>query len=307
MKWRRPGGVLALGAALAVLPLAGCGTAAPEQSGRPEVAAAFYPLAFVASRVAGDHADVVNLTRPGGEPHDLELTFTETVTVADADLVVLLGGFQPSVDETAANVAQGRVLDAASVVDLEPVHTSAGDEHDHGDLDPHFWQDPLRMAALADAVADQLAAIDPAHRDDYLANARRLDADLAALDAEYRSGLADCELDTVVVSHDAFGYLARYGLHFEAINELSPDAEPSPADLARLHELARDEGITTIFSESLASPELADTLAGELGVTTAVLDPVEGLSDATADEDYLSLMRTNLAALEEANRCSAPR
>lgn len=307
MKWRRPGGVLALGAALAVLPLAGCGTAAPEQSGRPEVAAAFYPLAFVASRVAGDHADVVNLTRPGGEPHDLELTFTETVTVADADLVVLLGGFQPSVDETAANVAQGRVLDAASVVDLEPVHTSAGDEHDHGDLDPHFWQDPLRMAALADAVADQLAAIDPAHRDDYLANARRLDADLAALDAEYRSGLADCELDTVVVSHDAFGYLARYGLHFEAINGLSPDAEPSPADLARLHELARDEGITTIFSESLASPELADTLAGELGVTTAVLDPVEGLSDATADEDYLSLMRTNLAALEEANRCSAPR
>lgn len=307
MKWRRRGGVLALAAVLGVLPLAGCGAAAPEQSGRPEVAAAFYPLAFVASRVAGDHADVVNLTRPGGEPHDLELTFTETVTVADADLVVLLGGFQPSVDETAANVAEGRVLDAASVVDLEPVHASAGDAHDHGDLDPHFWQDPVRMAALADAVADELSAIDPAHRDDYLANARHLDADLSALDAEYRSGLADCELDTVVVSHDAFGYLARYGLHFEAINGLSPDAEPSPADLARLQDLARDEGITTIFSERLASPKLADTLAGELGVTTAVLDPVEGLSDATADEDYLSLMRTNLAALEEANRCSAPR
>ena len=89
----------------------------------------------------------------------------------------------------------------------------------------------------------------------------------------------------------------------DAILGLSPDSEPTPADLARLQELIRTEGITTVFSESIGSPETADSLAHDLGVSSEVLDPVEGLTDETADEDYLSLMRANLSALEEANGC----
>jgi zinc transport system substrate-binding protein len=108
-----------------------------------------------------------------------------------------------------------------------------------------------------------------------------------------------------VVSHDAFGYLgARYGLNLHPINGLSPDAEPSPAHLAELADLIESEGVTTVFSETLASPELADSLAGDLGLETAVLDPIEGLTEETEDEDYLSLMRANLAALRTANDCS---
>ena len=106
-----------------------------------------------------------------------------------------------------------------------------------------------------------------------------------------------------MVSHDAFSYLDRFGLKVEGIAGLSPDAEPTPADLARLQELIDDDGITTVFSERLVSPRLSQTLADDMGITTAVLDPIEGLSDETADEDYLSLMRENLAALEEANGC----
>ncbi len=144
---------------------------------------------------------------------------------------------------------------------------------------------------------------DPDHADAYRANAADLRADLQRLDRAYEEGLADCERSTVVVSHDAFGYLDRYGLEFAPIAGLSPGAEPTPADLSRLQDLIRAEGITTVFSERLVSPRVSETLADDLDIRTAVLDPVEGLSDETGDEDYLSLMRANLAALQEANGC----
>jgi zinc transport system substrate-binding protein len=159
------------------------------------------------------------------------------------------------------------------------------------------------MADLGDEVADQLADLDPEHAEDYAANAAALRADLEALDQEFSDGLAQCERHTVVVSHDAFGYLGRYGLEFESIAGLSPDAEPTPADLGHLQELIVDEGITTVFYESLVSPAIAEQLAADTGVETAVLDPIEGLTDETTDDDYLSLMKANLAALEEANGC----
>jgi zinc transport system substrate-binding protein len=291
---------------------------ATDTSDGVQVTAAFYPLQYAAQRVAGDHATVVNLTKPGGEPHDLELTVNETADIASADLVVFEEGFQPAVDAGIEENAGGEVLDAATVVDLMDVEESAAEheehaeegeehtdeeEHEHGDLDPHFWQDPLRMADLGDAIAERLADIDPDNADDYTANAADLRADLEALDTAYADGLADCDRDAVVVSHDAFGYLEKYGLHLAGVAGLSPDAEPTPANLADLHELIQDEGITTVFSERLASPRFTEPLADDLGIKTEVLDPIEGLTDETSEEDYLSLMEQNLDALREANGC----
>jgi zinc transport system substrate-binding protein len=277
--------------------LTGCGAMAGEDDGRVRVATGFYPLQYVAERVGGDLVDVDNLTQPGAEPHDLELTVKETVAIARADVVVYERGFQPAVDAGVDQGTEGVALDAAEVVDLEPV-AGRPDE-----TDPHFWHDPLRLAKLADAVAVELGRADPGHRATYRANARDLTADLEALDQNFATGLARCERHTIVTSHEAFGYLARYGLELEPITGLSPDAEPTPADLGRLQELIREQGITTVFSERLVSPKTADTLAADLGIRSAVLDPIEGLSDASAGEDYLSLMRTNLTALERANGC----
>jgi zinc transport system substrate-binding protein len=267
--------------------------------GKVTVAAAFYPLAFVAERVGGDEVQVTNLTQPGQEPHDLSLSIRETAQIEDADLVLVQKGFQPPVDDAVDQVAAGRVLDVADVVDLKD------STENEGEKDPHFWQDPTLMAQLTEAVADELVEIDPAHAASYRANAEQLVGELDQLAADYERGLQDCERDTIVVSHDAFSYLDRFGLRVESIAGLSPDAEPTPADLARLQELIRTEGITTVFSERLVSPRLAQTLADDLGVKTAVLDPIEGLSDETADENYVSLMLANLAALEEANGCPA--
>jgi zinc transport system substrate-binding protein len=299
---------------LLVLALAAAGCAAFEDGGAGTddgvtVAAAFYPLAYAADRIAGDHAEVELLTQPGTEPHDLELDVGETAEIASADLVVFEHDFQPAVDDAVEQNAEGVALDAADVVDLMAAeespeeHTEDGGEEDgHGDTDPHFWQDPLRVAELGDAIADELAEIDPAHADDYRANAADLRADLEALDEQYADGLADCERATIVVSHDAFGYLEKYGVRIAPLVGLSPDAEPTPAVLGRLQDLIDEEGITTVFSEPL-EPDLVEGLASDLDLATATLDPVEGLADATSDEDYLSLMQTNLDAIREANGC----
>ena len=298
---------LAATLASAVL-LAGCGGSDDASGDGRSAVAAFYPLAWVTEQVAGDGWEVTNLTGPGTEPHDLALDIQQTATLAEADLVVLEHDFQPAVDETVeANAPEAEVVDAADVVDLMPAseheheHDEAG--HAHGDLDLHFWQDPLLMADLGDAVADRLAELDPAGAATYEDNAAALRDELETLDQEYVDGLARCERTTTVVSHEAFSYLARYGLQFEAIAGLSPDAEPTPADLARLQELITEDGITTVFSERLASSKMADSLAGDLGLDTAVLDPIEGLSDETADDDYRSLMGQNLDALRTANGC----
>lgn len=293
-------------AALPVLALTGCAAFTDDSSpgngpaDGVQVAAAFYPLAYVAERVGGDHVDVTNLTTPGGEPHDLEPSVTVTAEITEADLVLYEKGFQPAVDAAVDETARGDLLDAADVVDL----TSFRDHGvDSDELDPHFWLDPLLVADVAEAVADQLTDLDPDHAEDYSANAADLVSDLRELDRQYTGGLAGCTRTTVVVSHDAFGYLQRYGLDMEAIVGLSPEAEPTPSDLARLQRLIHDDGVTTVFSETIVSAKAADSLAEATGAESAVLDPIEGLTDRTADEDYLSLMRANLAALEKANGC----
>ncbi|MCD6640463.1 MAG: zinc ABC transporter substrate-binding protein [Nocardioides sp.] len=304
---------VALAASTAALVLlAGCGTDSPAGEGRSAVAS-FYPLAWVTEQVAGDAWQVTNLTQPGQEPHHLSLDIAQTAALEDADLVVLQKGMQPAVDGAIGNLGVERVVDAAAVVTLKPA-TEGGHDHDEedgahaeehaeGDLDPHFWLDPLLMADLGDAVATQMAEADPEHADEFTANAAALRADLEALEREYTTGLATCQRDVAVVSHDAFGYLARYGVRFEAIAGLTPDAEPTAADLAHLQSEIREYGVTTVFYERLTTSKMAEALADDVGVETAVLDPLEGLSDETADEDYLSLMRANLEALRKANNC----
>lgn len=291
-------------ATLLALPLVGC--SAGDDDGRPTVVASFYPLQFVAQRIVGDHAKVENLTAPGVEPHDLELTTRQVATLSEADLAVYETGLQPAVDRAIENSGPDDTLDVADVVELhhEDEHAEEGDGHDH-EGDPHFWQDPTLLADVASAFTEKMATIDPDHAQDYEKNNVALQADLTALNTEIRDGLASCATRTLVVSHDAFNYFAeRYDLEVHAIAGLSPDAEPSPKHLAELADLIRTEKITTVFNETLASPQLAKTLADDLGIATAVLDPIEGLTDSDADADYLSLMRSNLAAIQQADSCS---
>jgi zinc transport system substrate-binding protein len=274
----------------------GC-VAGGDSSGRPEVVASFYPLFEAASRVGGARAEVTNLTPPGVEPHDVELTTDDVDLLEDADVVVYAGaGFQPGVEEFAER-SDGVAVDVLEDLTLLP--------SDEG-RDPHVWLDPQLMEAIVRRTESALVRVDP---DGAMSHGRNADAyveELRDLDAAFERGLADCERDTIVVSHAAFGYLASaYGLRQEAITGISPEAEADPARLDELADLVESRGVTTIFTETLVSPELAETLAREVGVRTDVLNPIEGLTEEqqAAGEDYISLQRENLAKLREALGC----
>lgn len=285
---RRSRSLKVLLAGLLMLPLAACSTT--DDDGRPTVVASFYPLQFLTERIAGDSVRVVNLTEPGTEPHDLDPSVQQIAELSDADLVLYVAGLAPAVDKAARENSGDRATDLTDAVDLDADN-------------PHFWLDPVRMQQAASAIEEQLAEVDPDHADEFRANLATLVGDLDDLDAAYTAGLADCTRTLVVTSHDAFGYLERYGLEFAEIAGLSPDAEPSPARIAELRDLITENGITTVFTETLISPKMAESLA-EGAVTTDVLDPIEGITDGSSD-DYLSLMRTNLAALQNANGCKS--
>jgi zinc transport system substrate-binding protein len=269
------------------------------------VVASFYPLYFIAERVAGRYNDVIDLTPPGVEPHEYELTVRQVADVDNARVGFYERGVAPSVDQAMENDSPAHALDVTDVVHLAAPVTGSGVESTSDDKDPHFWQDPTLMADAANAFAHTMAEGDPAHADYYRKRALALTQELMDLDRDYRTTLSSCRIDTIVVSHDAFEYLARrYHVDVVPIAGLEPDAEPS---LQRLHDLAnliRDRGVTTVFFETLASPQLAESLAGDAGATPAVLDPIEGLASDDPDDTYLTLMRQNLAALAKAGDCT---
>lgn len=328
IKTRATGAALAGLALVATATLAGCSTqnagGSSDESDGVTVLASFYPLQYVAQQIGGDLVTVDNLTPPAAEPHDLELSPAQVREVGTADLVVYLSGFQNAVDEAIEARAPEHVVDAADAAGLvehaeeaeeehageteeeHAEHAEEGDEHGHGATDPHFWLDPSKLATVGQAVADELAAVDPEHADEYAAGAQRLGQQLDELDQEFADGLAACQGATLVTSHAAFGYLAdRYALEQVGISELDPEVEPSPARLREIGDIVEERGIKTLYSETLVSPKVTETLASDLGVNTAVLDPLEGLSeDATAaGDDYVSVMQANLAALEEGLVC----
>lgn len=281
--------------------LAACGGDA--QSDDTSVVASFYPFAYVAEQVGGSHVDVDNLTSPGVEPHDIELKPKQVGAVQTADLVVYQRGFQTAVDDAVdqADRSGDDVLDVARIVRLERGQS----EDEEVDLDPHTWLDPRTMIAVTRAVEERLKDADSAHASEFAANARRLEAELKQLDTDFTAGLKTCRTRTIVTSHAAFHYLAeRYGLAQVPIAGLDPANEPSPSQLADISSLVRRDGITTIFTEELVSPAIADTVARETGARTATLDPIEGLGEGIRDETYLTLMHRNLDALRKANSCS---
>jgi zinc transport system substrate-binding protein len=297
---------LAIGLVAVALLLSGCGSTSSSAGEGESVVASFYPLAEAASKVGGDLVSVQNLTPPGVEPHDLELAPDDIEAIANADVIVYLGGgFQPAVEDALAEAEHAVTVDA-----LDAVATNSAPESEAEEgltVDPHVWLDPARYEEIVRAVADALAKADPANEATYAANAQAYVAQIAALDEEFRTGLSDCERTTIVTSHEAFGYLAdAYGLTQVGILGLSPEAEPDPRRLAELRDLVEREGVTTIFAEELVSPKVAETLANEAGVQVAVLNPIESLTDAQekAGEDYLSLMRGNLDTLRKALDCA---
>jgi zinc transport system substrate-binding protein len=311
---------VAVAATLGLAVTAGCSAGGPtgpaSSTAAPQlnVTASFYPFEYVAEQVGKDLVTVTNLTQPGAEPHDLELSPKQVAGIGESDLLVFQKGFQPAVDTAVQTVAPKRTVDTASFLKLEPAEHEddehgeeheEGDDHDHGALDPHTWLDPTNMVTVAEHVRDALAEAMPDAKATFTANADALIAQLKQLDGDYSTGLKSCQRTVFITSHEAFGYLAhRYGLEQIGIRGVEPDTEPTAARIAEVQKIAKANKVTTIFFETLVSPEVSKSIAGDLKLTTDVLDPLEGLTGESRGSDYIEVMKSNLTALQKANGCS---
>ncbi|MEU1229928.1 metal ABC transporter substrate-binding protein [Streptomyces sp. NPDC005828] len=305
--------------ALGLVTLSACGgssdAADRNGDGKLGVVASFYPMRFLAEQIGGGHVSVDTLTKPGVEPHDLELRPRQVVDLGTADVILYLKGLQPAVDEAIAQSGVKNTVDASTLTTMEEHGTEAGghdhaaeeaghEGHDHGSeagADPHIWLDPVKYAEVAKGVGAAFQKADPAHAADYEKNTEALVKKLGDLNTEFETGLKNTATKTFITTHSAFGYLAeRYGLEQEGISGVDPESEPSPARIKQLQDIAEKDKVSTVFFETLASDKTAKTLAGDAGLKTDVLDPLEGITDKSKGHDYIEVMRSNLAALKTA-------
>jgi zinc transport system substrate-binding protein len=264
---------------------AACGSDGPK----PVVLASFFPLAEAARAVAGSHAEVMDLTPPGEDPHAASSRLGATQSRPDV-LVSLGGEFQPGLEALSATFG-GVAVDGLRGLPVV-------------DGDPHVWLDPTMLARITSSVSDALSEADPGHADDYAANARRYRATLAAVDRRLTAGLANCDRNVVVTAHAAWRYFtARYRLEQEPLGGVTT-GEPAPGRADALAALVRDAGVTTVFREPLVPEGPITALAGATGARVATLDPVEGPILTGAAGTYAELMARNLTALRTALGCS---
>ncbi|WP_338696281.1 metal ABC transporter substrate-binding protein [Streptomyces sp. Q6] len=298
---------------LGLTALSACGSSAADSKGsdgKLDVVASFYPMQYLAEEIGGDHVDVTNLTKPGQEPHDLEVSAQQRAQLEEADAAIYLKGLQPAVDEAISQSGISTKVDAASLTTLEEHGSEVGghaeehEGHDHGGeegTDPHIWLDPVKYAEVAEGVGKALQKADPDHAADYKKNTAALVEKLGTLSTEFEDGLKNTDSKVFITTHAAFGYLAeRYGLTEEAISGLDPESEPSASRVKDLQEMAKADGVTTVFYETLVSDKTAKTLANDAKLTTDVLDPIEGITEKSKGDDYIAVMRSNLAALQKA-------
>ncbi|WP_405662257.1 metal ABC transporter substrate-binding protein [Streptomyces sp. NBC_01166] len=314
-----PTAAVAGAVALGLTALSACSSSDAAEGGsdgKLDVVASFYPMQFLTEEIGGSHVSVTSLTKPGVEPHDLELSPRQIGGLSEADYILYLKNVQPAVDDAVAQAGVKNTVDAAGLTTLES-HGSEVDGHDHGaeeggehegeehseeaGLDPHIWLDPVKYAEVAEGVGKSFEKADPDNAADYRKNTETLVAELKKLDKAYETGLKNTATKTFITTHSAFGYLAeRYGLTQEGIAGIDPEAEPSPARISEIHSVAEKNKATTVFFETLASDKTAGTLAKDLGLKTDVLDPLEGITDKSAGADYIEVMESNLAALQKA-------
>ncbi len=273
--------------------------------GTLQVAASFYPMYFFASQIAGNRADVFNITPASAEPHDYEPTTQDLAKIQNSDILVLNGGkLEPWGDKVISNLQGTKTV---IVVAGEGLANKTLLENGQTITDPHIWLDPTLAKQQIAKITQAFIKVDPKDATYFSNNQQKLDSALDVLDSNYKASLASCQKKDIVTSHAAFGYLsARYGLNQVAISGISPDAEPSAKELSDLANFVKKNNIDIIFFESLVSPKLSQTLAQETGAKTLVLDPIEGISDDNlkAGQNYLTVMQNNLTNLQIALQCN---
>jgi len=284
------------------------------KEGKMQVFTSFYPMYFLTKEIAGDRAEVVNITPAGAEPHDWEPTPKLMAQIQKASMLVYNGaGMETWIETIKKNIDSNstRLVEASAGIELiraeehedEEEHEHEEEGYNHGDYDPHVWVSPVRAIQQGENILKALIELDPANEEYYKENYNSLKSRLEKLDGDLKKAREGFRSNVIVVSHEAFGYLARdYGLKQVAIRGVNPDDEPSPSKMAELVEECREHNVKYVFFEKLTNPKLSETLAREIGAGTLVLNDAAGLTQQDIDQgkDYISVMYENIENLKKA-------
>ncbi|MDX2091094.1 MAG: metal ABC transporter substrate-binding protein [Kofleriaceae bacterium] len=290
----------------------GCGSKGGG-SGKPKVAVSIFPLYDVTRRVAGDRLDVLLVLPPGKSEHGYDPAPKEIARLEGAKLGLAVG---LDMDGWVENIL--RIADGAKIVRLgdkvqtlaiavEPISEEEANEHEHehehGDVgapDPHFWLDPQRMLGVIDQIEVELAAVDPAGKEAFAANAKTLKAQLAEVDGTIAARSKAWTKHTIVTFHGSMSYFAkRYGVRIAAVVEPIAGKEPTAAYIAEVLEAVKRGKAVALFTEPQLDKGPGEMIAREAGIPLGELDPVGGVGGR---ESYEKLLLWNTAQLEKVLR-----
>jgi len=304
----------------------------PSGESGPTAQASFFVFGDIAEQVVGDAATAELLVPVGQHGHGWEPGPSVREAIYDAELFVHgMEEFQPWVDtilrDLDADGAGVATVDTSSGIDL--LEAGGGDghddhdehddgaeghadeeshdgEHDHGNADPHFWMDPLRVKEAATTVSEALADVDSERAETYADNAERFQGELDALHEQFESLVSEAEKETILVAgHDSLRYFGdRYGVRVESLTGISPDDTPTTRDIQAAQSIIDEHDLRYVCADPLESRQAAEQLVAETDVE-AVLDltAMPGLTEAWAADDwgYVDVMENvNLPTLERA-------
>lgn len=281
---------------------------------KKSISVSSFTLHDVVSKIAGESVDVVNILPLGVDPHSFEPTPKLMAQIEQSDLVIFNGaGLEPW---THGFAFKGRAVDMSEHVTLQELQEhDEHDEHDevehhehhHGDKDPHYWLDFKNMQKVAQVVCEELIILEPTKRSEYEKNTQNYVAMLEKLDSAYREKLSGCKLDTVVINHNALGYLAHnYKFEVESLSGLSPEDQPNPQQIVHLFEAIKDENIKTVFFESFVNNRDIQVVAKDANVTLEVFQVLGNITQKELDKNltYEEIMYENLEKLSKALECN---
>lgn len=311
----------------------GCSKAADTKNAAKEdenkeglkVYASVYPMYDFAKKIAGDKLDVEMLMPQGTEPHGWEPDTDTIKNLENADMLIYNGaGLEDWTDKVIDSLSNKnlKVVEASEGVELiksshdheeeehdheaaeenknHEAHEEEHEGHNHGPMDPHVWTSPKNAKIEMENIKNAFCELDKENADYYESNYEKYAKMLDELDAKYSEKLSALPNKTIVVSHEAYGYLCKdYGLNQLGIKGVNAETEPDAKKMAEIINYVKENKITTIFTEELIDPKVSKIIADETGCVVKVLSPIEGLSEEQIKnkEDYFSIMEENLENL----------
>lgn len=304
------------------LALCACGqqAQAPETDGGVNIVATVFPAYDFARQIAGDDGNVTLLIPPGSEAHSYEPTPQDIIRIQNCDLLVCNGGESEAwLDEILGGmgneiptVVMLDCVDALTEEDKDGMqvhehhdHDHDHDEHEDEEYDEHVWTSPVNAQLICRAISAALCEADPAHASDYTARCTDYCAELQALDADFRSVIANAKRHTLIFA-DRFPvryFVEEYGLdYFAAFPGCADDAEPSARTVAFLIDRVREEQAPAVLYIEFSNQKMADIVCEDTGCEKLLFNSCHNV---TADQlrggvTYLELMRGNLETVKEA-------